>query len=297
MEILKTTQFRVGLLATVVLTLLAVMILQVNEDPNLYGKTRKAWFLLNDASGLVKNSQVKMAGIGVGVIRSITLQDGLARVDIEIRKDIPLTVSSGIEVRANGILGDKHVELIAGNSTDPVIGDGGQIQNVQNSGSMEDVMNKVGKVTDSLSEVAEALKEATTGDGDQNSTIGRILLNIETLTKDVAEFTSGNKAKLGSIVDNLHKTTDTINELVNDESDEGLRAAWSSAVAGLKRVDRTMANVEEITDKVNKGEGTLGKLVNDEETIEEVNKAVAGVNEFLGSTNKLQTYLDVKVSI
>lgn len=293
MNILRTAEFRVGLLITVVMTLLAVMVVQVSEDPSLYGRTRKTWFLVNNASGLVKNSQVKMAGIGIGVIKSITLQDGQARIDLIVRRDINLTKSSSVELRANGILGDKHIELIAGNPNDPMIEDGEPITNVKNLGSMDEMMNRVGEVTDSLNDVAKSLKAATSNEGDRNSTIGRILLNIESLTKDLSEFSGGNKNKLTEIVNNLHTTTETIDDLVNDESDEGFRAAWTSAVASLKRMDRTMSNVEQITDKVNNGEGTLGKLINDEETVQEINKAVTGVNEFLGSAKKIQTYLDV----
>jgi phospholipid/cholesterol/gamma-HCH transport system substrate-binding protein len=62
----------------------------------------------------------------------------------------------------------------------------------------------------------------------------------------------------------------------------------------LHRVDRALANVEEITEKVNSGKGTLGKLVNDEETVVELNKAVSGVNQFLGNANKIQTNVDVR---
>ncbi len=293
MNLLRTTEFRVGLLVTVVVTLLAVMVVQVSEDPSLHGSTRNVWFALDDASGLVKNSQVKMAGIGVGVIKKISLQDGHARLDLVIRKDIPITKSSSIEIRANGILGDKHVEIIGGDPTAEAIPENGQIEIVRNNGSLDEVMKKVGNVTDSLNDVAVALKSATTGDGDRSTTIGRILSNIDILSQDLADFTHGKKDKLEKIVDNLHATTTTINDLVNDESDEGFKSGWSSAVSSLHRIDRSLTNVEEITEKVNSGKGTLGKLVNDEETVTEINRAVAGVNQFLGGANKLQTNIDV----
>lgn len=293
MNLLRTTEFRVGLLVTVVLTLLAVMIIQVSEDPSLHGRTRDTWFSIDDASGLVKNSQVRMAGIGVGVIKQISLEDGRARVDLTIRKDIPITASTAVEIRANGILGDKHIEIVRGNPGDSELTDGAPIPNVRNNGSMDEVMKKVGTVTDSLNEVAVALKNATTGQGDKTTTIGRVLMNLDLMTADLAEFTHGNKQKISNIVNNLEATTGTINQLVNDESDEGFKAGWASAVSSLHRIDRSLTNVEEITEKVNSGKGTLGKLVNDEETVTEINKAVAGVNQFLGGANKIQTNIDV----
>lgn len=293
MKLLRTAEFRVGLLATVVLVLLGVMVVNISEDPSLHGRTRGAHFKIADATGLIKSSPVKMAGIPVGIIKDIKLEDGIARISITIRKDIPVTQDSKIEIRANGILGDRYVELIAGNSGAPEVADNGEITNVRNAGSMDQVMSEVSKVAKDLGEVATALREATTGEGSTKSPLGRIIGNIEVITADIRDFTQTNKAKINGIVDNLHNTTETIDDLVNDPSENGFRAAWGNAVRSLNRVDRTMQNIEEITDKINSGKGTIGQLINDDQTINEINSAVSGVNQMIGSATKIQTNLDI----
>jgi phospholipid/cholesterol/gamma-HCH transport system substrate-binding protein len=60
----------------------------------------------------------------------------------------------------------------------------------------------------------------------------------------------------------------------------------------MTRLDSAMKNVDEITGKINRGEGTIGKLVNDEQTVEELNTAIEGVNGFLDTAGKTQTSLD-----
>ena len=55
-----------------------------------------------------------MAGIDVGIIKDIKLQNGKARVQMVIKSDVPITRSARIEIRPNGILGDKFVEVVAG---------------------------------------------------------------------------------------------------------------------------------------------------------------------------------------
>lgn len=292
MELLRTAEFRVGLLATVVFALLAVMIVRVSEDPSLRGSTRSHYFVADDATGLIRNSPVKMAGINIGIIKEIKLENGLAKIFITISSTIPVTKDSSAEIRANGILGDRYVELIAGSPDAELLNDGDAIEKVKNAGSLDQVMDKVSNVTDSLNEVAIALKDATTGGGNTLSPLGRIVNNIEVITGDIRDFTQTNNKKLAKIVDNLHDTTNTINELVNDESDDGFRSAWSSAVASLKRIDRSLQNIEEVTDKINSGKGTIGQLINDDQTITEINTAVAGVNQMLGSATKIQTNLD-----
>ena len=122
----------------------------------------------------------------------------------------------------------------------------------------------------------------------------KIIKNIEKLTADLSQITGENKEQIARIVDQIEGVTGTLNNLVNDQSDEGFRAAWSKAVASLHRIDSSLANIEEITNKLNSGEGTLGRLINDEDTVEELNSAIAGVNEFIGGANKITTSIDVR---
>jgi phospholipid/cholesterol/gamma-HCH transport system substrate-binding protein len=266
--------------------------MKVSENPAGLGHSRTAWFVMPDANGLVKNSAVRMAGIPVGVIKDIKLEGGLAHIELSLRDDIPLTTSAQVEIRANGILGDKHVELIGGNPSDPPLRNGGQIVAVEDRGSLDALMGEVGKITKSLGGVADSLKAATTGEGDTTQPLGRIVHNIEKLTGDLADLTAAKKDKVGEIVDQIHDITATLDEYVSDDSPEGLKAAIKNATASLSRIDRTLRNVEEITDKINKGEGTIGRLVNDETTVDEINKAVEGVNQYLDAGNKLETSVD-----
>lgn len=116
----NTPEFKVGVLVVLIAGLIGVMSMKVAEGPGVIGGSKEHSFILEDASGLVKNSAVKMAGIKVGVIDDIVLEQGKARVKIVIDKEVPLTLSGKVEIRADGILGDKHVELVPGNPVDPL---------------------------------------------------------------------------------------------------------------------------------------------------------------------------------
>jgi phospholipid/cholesterol/gamma-HCH transport system substrate-binding protein len=284
---LRTAEFKVGLLVIVVGSLIAVMSMRVSDDPSYLGRSKKAWFLLPDAGGLVKNSAVRSAGIPVGVIKDIRLQDGMARIDITVKSEIPLTTSASIEIKAQGILGDKHVEVYPGSPTDPPLGDDSQILNIKQGGSLDNLMTSVSEVTTSLKEVAKNLKEATSEDGTRQHILGRIVKNIETLTGDLAQMTTENKDKIGDIVDEVHDITASLQKVANDKSDSGLQKTW-------ERLAKTAKNLEDITDKVNKGEGTIGKLINDETTVDNINTAIDGVSGMLDTANKIQTAFDFR---
>ncbi len=287
MSWLRAAEFKVGLMVVVVGSLIAVMSMRVSDDPSYLGRAKKAWFLLPDANGLVKNSAVRSAGIPVGVIKDITLQDGMARVDITVKSEVPLTTSAAIEIKAQGILGDKHIQVYPGSPTDAPLEEGAQILTIKEGGSLENLMGQVSEIAGSLKEVSKNLKEATSGEGTRAHVLGRIVKNVETLTADLAQMTTENKEKIGDIVDQVHEVTTSINDVMKDSSESGFKATWG-------RLSASMKNLDEITGKINRGEGTIGKLINDETTVDNLNNTLDGVGGMLETASRLQTSFDLK---
>jgi len=284
---LSTPEFKVGLLVVVVSLLIGLMSLKVSENASYIGNSKKLYFLVDNAAGLLKNSPVRVAGIRVGVIDSIVLQEGRARVNMVVLSDVLLTESTRIEIRANGILGDKNVEIVPGSSNDPVLQDGGQILVVEDHASIDRLVSEVSKITGSLSDIVDNIRDAT--EGDKNKPLGKIVSNIEKLTTDLSSLVGNKKDEVANIIDRLDSVATTVDQMVSDDSDSGLQATWNRT---LNRIESTMANVDDIASKINRGEGTIGKLVNDEETVEGINKAVTGINEFLSVGEKMETSFD-----
>lgn len=274
---LGTPEFKVGVLVVLVSGLIGGMALKVAEGPAMFSGAKSYYFRADSAGGLVVNSAVKMAGIKVGVIDKIKLEDGRAKITVALDGDTRLTQGARIQLKSDGILGDKHVELVQGKVDEPDLVAGSEIQMDAGKGGMDDIMGEVNRVAKNLNDLLDTLNKAAK-EGDDSTRIGRIIGNIETLTEDLADITQDNKEKINDIVDRVRNLSKNIDTYINEES--------------LARVDRSLKNIEEITAKVNKGEGTLGRLINDETTIEEINTAVSNVNKFLGGAEKLETSID-----
>jgi phospholipid/cholesterol/gamma-HCH transport system substrate-binding protein len=223
------------------------------------------------------NSAVKMAGIKMGSIRDIILEDGHARIVIAVDKNAMITPSTEVILKADGILGDKHVELIPGKPGEEELPPGSMLRTGPNKGGMDDLMVEVSKVAKSMGDFMDTLNRATK-EGNDDTRLGRILANIEDVTADLRDITGDNKEKINEIIERVRNLSKNVDTYINEES--------------LARVDRSLKNIEEITGKINKGEGTLGRLVNDEQTVDELNSAITNVNKFLGGADKLQTSVD-----
>jgi phospholipid/cholesterol/gamma-HCH transport system substrate-binding protein len=289
MSFLQAAEFKVGMMVLSVAGLIGYMSMQLSDDPSILRRPKKAWFLLPNASGLIKNGAVKTAGIQVGTVKDITLQDGLARVEVTVKADVPLFVSAAVEIKSMGILGDKHVEIFPGSPTDATLEDGGQILIIRDKGSLDNIINQVGDIAADLKDVTKNLREAVSEDGTSKHILGRIVRSIEKLTADLAQITTANKEKVNDIIDQVHNITTSLDEMINEEGEQGLRKTWKRTLA---RIDSTMKNVDEITTKVNKGEGTIGKLINDETTVEELNTAIQGVSSLVDTASRIQTGFD-----
>jgi phospholipid/cholesterol/gamma-HCH transport system substrate-binding protein len=274
---LGTPEFKVGFLVVVVSGLIGVMAMKVAEGPSVFSGARKYWFRVDSASGLVQNSAVKMAGIKMGIIRDIILEEGRARIVISVDSNAKITPSTTVQLKADGILGDKHVELVPGDPNDQELASGSELKTGANKGGIDDLMAEVSRVAKSMGELMDTLNKATK-QGDEDTRLGRIISNIEAITADLKDVTGENKGKINEIIERVRNLAKNVDTYINEES--------------LARVDRSLKNIEEITGKINRGEGTLGRLVNDEQTVEELNNAITNVNKFLGGADKLQTSVD-----
>ncbi|MFI5357714.1 MAG: MlaD family protein [Opitutales bacterium] len=102
--------------------------------------------------------------------------------------------------------------------------------------------------------------------------------------------------QLGSLGNELQSALGSISEgLKGSEGKPGLFARLDTLLSeNTERVNATMRNLQEITDKINKGEGTIGKLVNDPKlhdellaTVEEIKGTATDARKFVAEAQTL----------
>ncbi|HQP37046.1 MAG TPA: MlaD family protein, partial [Polyangiaceae bacterium] len=109
---------------------------------------------INDASGLASFSRVMVAGIPVGTIESIRLEQGKARIDIKVRPEVALYKDASLAKRSSSLLGEFIIVLGPGSENLERLRDGDQILNVIEPTSTDQILKD-------LSEIAEQVKQAS----------------------------------------------------------------------------------------------------------------------------------------
>lgn len=88
------------------------------------------------ASGLRKGVSVEIAGVDVGKVESITLNDYRADVLMKIRQGVKLQEDTIASIRTRGLIGDKYVSLSPG-ASDRLIPSGGKIRETEAAVDLE----------------------------------------------------------------------------------------------------------------------------------------------------------------
>jgi phospholipid/cholesterol/gamma-HCH transport system substrate-binding protein len=270
-----------------------------------------------DATGLAPQSRVMMAGIAVGTIRSIRLDHGLARIDVVMSPGVALHDDATASKRMTSILGEFFVALTPGTEGKPVLHDGDQIKIVIDSVTTDQILLDVARIADRVKVVSENLAtafgspEAQTQMHDTlkhlaevtdalNQTVRENRDTIRNTLLNVEGIADRSGPQLNQILENVKQITGDVKNLLAENKGE-VQGSVGKVRETIDRVDRASASLESalvhinsVAERIDKGEGTVGRLTKDEALIDEVQGVAEGVNDVVGSISRLQTIVGLR---
>jgi phospholipid/cholesterol/gamma-HCH transport system substrate-binding protein len=107
----------------------------------LSGNNYEVYAIFSDVGGLKTGSSVDIAGLEVGRVSSMTLNDYEAKVVLSIKKDVKLQEDTIASIKTRGLIGEKFLALTPGGS-DKLIGPGGRIREANPPLDIEDLISK-----------------------------------------------------------------------------------------------------------------------------------------------------------
>lgn len=215
----------VGLFVVVSLAALLIMVLIIAQQEGLWQDYLEYKAVFKNVSGLKKGSEVRLAGLTVGSVKSTqVLPDGKIEVTFEILgkyKD-QIRQDSQASIGMIGLLGDRSLDLTAGSLGLPPVQPGGRVAAVEPL----DLQELLARATPSL------------------DNIQKVLTNLVKVTEDLA----------------------------NPQGE----------------VNQAIAHIKDTFQKINRGLGTLGMLVNDPVLYQETSQAMTSARKVIESLNNPQ---------
>ncbi|MDR1933454.1 MAG: MlaD family protein [Spirochaetales bacterium] len=280
--------FKIGLF--VLITAAGTVVYMMRTADRIESKdTYMVEVFMDDASGLLPNTNVRMAGVSVGKVRSVDLIRGRAKLVLEIASDVQLYEDARITKKLDSMLGSSSVAIFPGLREDRPLAAGGLIQDSVSADAMSLVMEEAaGLVTDlrrflnedggflALHDILESTKNA--------------LADLSEITKQIRGTSEENLAPLAVILQNTAGITARL-DLILANNNENINETLAGIRESVAKLNVALENIAGITGKINSGEGTIGKLVTDETLHNQISSVVGDLKSFMGSTAGLQ--LDV----
>ncbi len=290
-----STELKVGIFVVLALVVLAYM--TVHTDKIRFGRAvgYKITAMLDSAAGLVKNSDVRIAGVQVGSVEDIALETktGKAKVTLSFPFHITLPVDSLAFVKSEGLLGEKYIEIQSGVSKDTLIRQGGEIRQGDSLADMDQLLSQLSSVASDIKGVTSSLNSVLGGKESEQS-MRRIFDDLGEVTADLNSTVKDNRESFRIIMDNFEKLTgdlvgvsakaeDTLNTIslivAKIEEGEGTLGKLAADSSLYDQTRETMTSLNKIAKSIEKGEGTLGKLAADDTIYAEAKKAIKKVSK------------------
>ena len=298
--------------------------IELVEDWNPFIGQRDYFTYFSSAVGIKLGDPVRIAGVEVGKVKSIAIEDSKVRIDFYVLDGNVIKTDSYAEIRQTNLLGGQFLGLTFGSADAQPLPSDSEIPSLEKSnidqlisnfdrnqervlGTLGDILEKSeGPIVEAAQRIENIVAKIDEGEG----MLGK-LVNDAALYDDLQNTV----ASLNQVLRRIENGEGTLGRLVNDSA---LYEETTATMANLRILSNSLregegtlgklftddalyvdasdalAELRAITQKINAGEGTLGKLVNEdslyiegEKTLANLSSITTKINEGQGTLGKL----------
>ncbi len=289
-------EVKIGIFITAAAVILGSFVFLVGDLSRLFTEPGYPVYLYFDsAAGLEKGTVVRMAGVKIGYVKDIRLKEQKAEVELSIRPEVKLPLDSKATLASLGILGEKYIEIIPGQTMQYAMA--GTSLEVMLPLSLEKLGTELVDISSEIQETGETLREVI-GNKKAQADFSRALADISVFAKDLREISSRNKELLNQGLEKTQQTiqnfdrevTDishSLDELIStfkdlvDENRGPIRNNLDSISKLVEKAEESLNRLDEAIDKVNQGEGTLGKLIQQPELYQQAEETMGKIQDVM----------------
>jgi phospholipid/cholesterol/gamma-HCH transport system substrate-binding protein len=249
--------------------------------------------VVQDAGGVRKGDPVQMRGVNIGRVRRFEMVPGGVSLRLELDKEYPVPVDSRIVLRSLGLLGGTVAEVIPGESRE-VLRRGETLPGASDPGAFEAAAGLGVRADTVLTRVQALLSPRTV------SAVGTSALEMQTLLSDLSAVAAEQRRELAALSTSLRRSAAGVERATTGPELERSIAHVDSLTARLNQttasLEQSSASLQIILARIERGEGTLGKLTRDDSLYVNLNRAAANLNALAEDIRRdPKRYLSVSV--
>jgi phospholipid/cholesterol/gamma-HCH transport system substrate-binding protein len=276
----NTLETRLGIFVALAV-LAAVLIMETLGGPEWFRRGYHLNSEFNNVQDLKLGSQVKIAGVEVGKVDKIDLDEtnNKVRVTMKLKRSAIVRTDSTATIKFTGLLGQNFVSIDFGSPGSPRARDGFVLPSVEQP-DLSAMMQKL----DNVATGVENLTRSFTG------------VKIDDLLGPLTDFIKANKGPLTATIANFQAISadisagkGTVGRMINDPE---LYNSLYNTATNLQDVGTdikaTIADARSLLDQAKSGNGTVGKLINDDKLYREAADAMSNLRQVLEKVNQGQ---------
>jgi phospholipid/cholesterol/gamma-HCH transport system substrate-binding protein len=247
-------------------------------DPAMFRGRYVVTALVDNAAGIRKGDPVILRGVNIGRVQGFEIARENVRVRLEILGEYTIPSDSTVELRQDSIMGTTVANVLPGASATP----------------LKDGQTLPGTTPEGLFKAMESLKERAKGVLDQaNALLSKETVDdvhqstgeMKKLLEELRAVTSEQRVELKALSKSLRRSAEGVEGIANGEElkrsvkrIDNLTARLDETSASLSR---SSTSIETVIGRLERGEGTLGKLSKDDELYKNLNQTVANMNKLV----------------
>lgn len=314
-EIASKIRLKVGIFSLLALLLVGALTVFVNDKPFWWRPCQLVHINVADATGLKSKSPIRSLGLQIGYLKSVELFETHVRLGICITAQVDVMPSTRAYIRGEGFLGDKFVELkpvrYTGEQT-PISPTTHEPKNIPKTNS-SDENEKQSFFNQSLylisnffiasaqaedSDQPERSKQKNKSSreipiGERGQDMDHLVQQVDSLVNEMTKLTNNlrealNPQELRQTMQQLSKTLENASKTLSPEG--GLN---TTAQRTLAKLEDAIEQLRSQMTRVNKGEGSIGMLLNDPSYATELKEAIKNINRLLSKVSGVQFFVDL----
>ncbi|HMP29041.1 MAG TPA: MlaD family protein [Saprospiraceae bacterium] len=311
-------EVKLGLFSTIVL-LVGVWGYRYIKGNELFKKNVSYYTTFDDITGLAVSNIVSINGFKVGMIKDIVINPSDVRkmdVYFNIIGNYPIPKDTKVELRAEGVVGGKYLALVFDKACTADCAEDGAYLEGRNIGLFSSMLG--GDPNEYITSISKELKGVVEelGAEDAKGSVNNSIRQLEVTLKNMAQLTYSLNRVMDASAGNLNQTLANVNKLTANlaKNDQKLNAILDNFVATsnnlkslnmaatldsttltiseakeaiitlektLENTNKTMTDLNALTSKLNQGEGTIGKLLQDETIYKNLESTTHQINLLL----------------
>ena len=263
--------------------------------------------VVTDAGGIRRGDPVQMRGVNIGRVQRFKIAKDNVEIRLELEGEYKVPKDSHVELKSGGLLGGTIAEVVPGDSPE-YLHNGDHVDGRMVPGLFDAANRVAGQVEKVMGQVEKLMTDTTVKNFAATADNAQVASrDMRRLLVDVSAAVAEQRKTLATLEASLQKSAVGLERVsTGPELDRALKRLdtlgerMDTVTASLQR---SSESVETVAARAAKGEGSLGKLMTDEELYRDLNQTVNNLNEATLSLNRLlddiqknpKKYINLKV--